>query len=318
MTLTLVLLVVALVAALGTGAWWHLRSKQKWQTQLTGTSAESAQRESEMVSTHTQELSGQRELHSKAQAEAERRHSAAIAEQHALYGSVRKRLHLEIGESTSREHIVTVCREKGLDAVIMSNVLFKPVTSVGENSYHAQVDHLVVTEKSLMIVESKYWKDATFDGVDLCEKSAAMRVLFEDLTPRDVAQNAVHLRRDGDRVKVSTSDPASQVRRQAQRLSDYLKSRQIPVPWIETCVYYCHPGGVVEHTDFKGQTAVVSTFSGLRRTIMRSQTQERRPVDVGAVVEALMPLSTDTTGTGAYSEQWRSILESHPMPVSSR
>lgn len=301
MTVILVLLIVGLLGVLGVGVWWHRRSQQRWRAQLMGASAELTQAE---------------QRQSTAIAEVQEAHDRAIAEQRDRYSEIRKRLQLSAGERTSRANILAVCIEFGMDAVVLSNVLFRPVDAFDERVYHAQVDHLLVTDKALLIVESKYWKYAVFDGVDFRSQSPVLRVLFGDLVEDYNPRQAVRIApdRDGDRIQLSISNPARQARRQAQRLSAYLTARGTPSPWINTCVYYCHPRGVINHSDFNERTSIVSTSRTLGDTIMYSQTGRKAAnnrVNVDAIVEALAPLSTDVTGTGAYSQRWPSILDAH-------
>lgn len=161
--------------------------------------------------------------------------------------------------------------------------------------------------------KSKYWKYAVFDGVDFRTQSDALHVLFGDLVENLTRQQTVHLYREDDQVKLRTSNPAGQVRLQAQRLSAFLTMRGITPPWINTCVYYCHPHSTVHHSDFNNQTAVVSTYPALGRTIMNTQTADTVRIDVDAIVKALTPLSTDTTGTGSHSRTWPSILDANSV-----
>src|SRR5690606_21131359 len=90
----------------------------------------------------------------------------------------------------------------------------------------------------------------------------------------------------------------------------------ITPPWVNTCVYYCHPDSKVHHADFNNQTAIVSTYPALGRTIMSTQTAGTARVNVDAIVSVLAPLSTDTTGTGVHSQKWTSILDAHSEDAS--
>lgn len=290
------LLTLGLLAVIVVGVWWHASSRRKWQTQLTDATAELSQAEARRLATLT---------------EAQATHGRALADQHAFYRQIRERLQLSAGERTSRAHILAACRKAGIDAVVLSNVLFRPSDAVDGKVFHAQIDHLVVTSRGLLIVESKYWKYAVFDGVDFRTHSDAIRVLFGDLVEDSTRQQAVHLYREGDQVKLRSSNPAGQVRLQAQRLSNFLTMRGMTPPWINTCVYYCHPHSKVHHGEFNNQTAIVSTYPALGRSIMSTQTADTARVNVDAIVEVLAPLSTDTTGTGAHRHTWPSILDAH-------
>lgn len=292
-----VLLVVGLLSALGASVWWHRRTRMSLQSQLHNATAEMSMAELR---------------HSAALAETRAAHERAIAVQRAGYREIRKRLQLSAGERTSREHILAACQEEGIDAIILSNVLFRPEDSSGDSVFHAQVDHLVVTASSVMIVESKYWQNVVFDGMDFRQESEALRVLFGDLVPEGPRHCAVHFIREDDRVSFRTSSPAGQARRQAQRLSGHLKARGIPTPWIHTCVYYCHPRGLVKHADSNEQTVIVSTPAALRKEISRAQYGRAADVDVRSIVDALAPVSTDTTGVGVYSRRWPNRLDAQP------
>lgn len=301
MTEVLPLLTVGLFAVVAVGVWWHTSSQKRWNKQLSAVSAELAQAE---------------QRHSATLSEARIAHSRAMADNHDSYRQIRARLQLSVGERTSRANILAACREARIDAVVLSNVLFRPTDAVDGKVFHAQVDHLVVTDRGLLIVESKYWKYAVFDGVDFRAESAVLNALFGDLAGDPTRQPAVHLYREDDQVKLRTSNPAGQVRRQAQRLSSFLTTRGITPPWINTCVYYCHPHCSVHHADFNNQTAVVSTYPALGRAIMTTHTADTARVDVDAIVKVLAPLSTDTTGTGIHSPKWPSVLDAHSEDAS--
>lgn len=301
MTEILPLLTALLIGVLAVGAVWHSRSKTRWQKQLTAMSAEMTQAE---------------QRHSATLSDARAAHSRAIASEHDYYRQIRARLQLSAGESTSRAHVLSACREARINAVVMSNVLFRPPEADDGKVFHAQVDHLVVTERGLLIVESKYWKYAVFDGVDFRAHSDALHILFGDLVGDLTRQQAVHLYREDGQVRLRISSPAGQVRLQAQRLSAFLMTRGITPPWINTCVYYCHPESRVHHAEFNNRTAVVSSYPALGRTIMATQSAETARVDVEAIVRVLAPLSTDTTGTGIFSQKWTSILDAHSEDAS--
>ncbi|WP_260488183.1 nuclease-related domain-containing protein [Dietzia sp. B32] len=294
MTETLPLLTLGLLAAIVLGVLWHASAQKRWQAQLTAISTELSQAE---------------QRHSATLSEARAAHSRAIANEHDFYRQIRSRLQLSAGERTSRAHILSACREARIDAVVMSNVLFRPPEAADGKVFHAQVDHLVVTERGLLIVESKYWKYAVFDGVDFRAQSDALHILFGDLVGDLTRQQAVHLYREDDHVRLRTSSPAGQARLQAQRLSAFLTTRGITPPWVNTCVYYCHPDSKVHHADFNNQTAIVSTYPALGRTIMSTQTAGNARVNVDSIVSVLAPLSTDTTGTGIHRHKWTSILD---------
>ena len=289
MTWILVVVSAALLASLILAITWNKKSLHKLQTQLDHASSE---------------IDAAERRHHTETSEAKASHERYVDGQHTLYADLRKRVKLPPGEHTSREHILAVCRQEGLDAVVMSNVLFRPVDSDGDNIFHAQIDHLVVTQNALLIVESKYWNAIVFDGIDFTSASPEMRLLWADHGDRLDQNQTARISRNGSHVEFDISTPAKQARLQAKRLSRYLNAQSITPPWISTCVYYCHPGGIVKHAANNGKTAIVSTRAGLHQFIATSHATRNNRIDVDAIVDTLVPLSTDTTGTGTFQHKW--------------
>lgn len=140
MTEVLPLVAVGLLAVIAVGMWWHARSQKRFRKQLNFVSAELAQTRQRQLATLS---------------EARAAHSRALENERDFYRQIRARLQLSAGERTSRANILAACREAGIDAVVLSNVLFRPPDAVDGKVFHAQVDHLVVTDRGLLIVEKQ-------------------------------------------------------------------------------------------------------------------------------------------------------------------
>jgi len=302
MTWVLVVFSATLLTSLVLAILWGKKSQQKLQAQLEHASSEleAAERRHQTEASETKAI-----------------HARVVDDQRTLYANLRKRVMLPPGEQTSREHILAVCEEEELDAIVLSNVLFRPVESNDESIFHAQIDHVVVTQNALLIVESKYWNAIVFDGIDFKSASPEMRLLWSDLGDKLEPNQTARISRNGNHVEFDISSPAKQARRQAKRLSQYLDARNIPSPWISTCVYYCHSGGIVKHAAKNGKTALVSTRAGLRQSVAISQTMRKDRVNIDAILDTLVPLSTDVTGTGRFRHNWPNRVDA-PARSSDR
>ncbi|OYD61360.1 nuclease-related domain-containing protein [Rhodococcus sp. OK302] len=321
----LVGLAVVLVGALAAAIWWHQRSRKAWNANSAHTAqafglneAAAASRYQNAVSTMQAQQSADV---SRLRGEHQRKIDELSAERDnhlARYSTIKDSYVLAIGqgELTSRDRLLYVCNRIGLDAIVVTNLVFRPVEAQDTDPFHAQIDHLLITRTGMLIVESKYWKGVIFDGVDIRTHHSALASLLatESIERVSTGKRAMRIRSsDVDRTEMRVMlhpSPAEQVRRQAVRLSELLKSRQVQPPWISTCVFYSHTDAVVQHARSNGATALVSDPAGLEQTVRALGKRANGAVlDVDALARVLAPLGPDICGVGAHAEQWGSPLD---------
>jgi Sec-independent protein translocase protein TatA len=226
-------------------------------------------------------------------------------------------------ELASREVLVDACEAAGLDAIIATNIVFSPRDEGSTAPYCAQLDHLVITEKAVVLVDSKYWKGLILDGKKPSTLAGALGVLFDESTlPTSFA---IAVSRDGGerldvRTLLGTESPAAQVRRQARRFHAHLAAQHGSAPYLQTCVFYSHPDarvwtGGLDETERAQPTRIASV-----RTIQKAllDAQSGGPAgptshQVTQLVATVRDLGADLHGTGRFASEFRS-----PVPLNFR
>lgn len=178
-------------------------------------------------------------------------------------------------EEASRAEILAACAAEGLHGVLATNVVFLPPEDMPGGRFVAQLDHVLLTEDAVTIIEGKRWRGVVFDGCKPSAAHPAFRGLFDEeelredfaiqLTREDSEGGSLTVRRHLDRAS-----PRAQVRRQAQRLHEHLKAQTGSAPWIEHAVFYSHPHATVHWANGGPQTkaartAILAGTEGLRR-----------------------------------------------------
>lgn len=221
-------------------------------------------------------------------------------------------------EWASREAILEVCDDLGLDGVLATNVVFVPPKENDDAVFASQVDHVLVTPAGLLVIESKRWKGLIFDGVKPSSVWPPLGVLIDESKLAD--SSALQIRQEGDNglaIRTHTGDryPAHQVRKQAARLRDFLETVVGSVPWVETCVFYSHPGAVVHATSISrssrgAKTHVAANTEQLKAAIkaLRSEDASSEASWFRETVELLRSLGADTCGLGRYASEWARIF----------
>jgi hypothetical protein len=85
-------------------------------------------------------------------------------------------------EATSRDDIADACRQLGVDAVLLTNVVFVPVATSASSRFVAQVDHVLLGETGVMVIENKGWNGIVFDGLTPSSVFPAFAGLFDEST----------------------------------------------------------------------------------------------------------------------------------------
>jgi hypothetical protein len=285
LTLVLLLLLTLLL---------YRRQRRKWEAQR----ADDARM-------HAQHLAGVAAEH--------HQHVLALQAGQAASDALRDRaLHLAARgmrwELNSREALVKACEAASLNAIVATNVVFSVVSE--EKSFCAQIDHVVVTDNTVLVIDSKYWNGLVFDGTRPSQLAAAFAALLDEkkLTP----PFAVHLRQRDDatiglRVEPGHASPVRQVRLGASRLQAYLTPRVGDLPYIDTCVFYSHPNATVvtPGVDVQGNArtlvADVHTIGSMLRRAHTARPEQSSPERVDQITEALIELGADIVRTGAFA-----------------
>lgn len=217
-------------------------------------------------------------------------------------------------DTASRDLIVHVARETGVDGCLASNVLFV-VRERSGRPFVAQVDHVLLTSRTAAVVEGKFWTGAVFDGVRPSAVHPAFAALVDEGQLGE--EFALQLKRGDSQVSVMVKSggdaPRAQARRQAARLSGMVEQRTGLTQWFEPYVLYAHPdvslfaGGRAGAGT--GRTPVLQGAQGVRALLDRAvAAPEETPVDVVRIGDALAELGADVVGLGSHAGRWVSPL----------
>jgi len=228
-------------------------------------------------------------------------------------------------EATSRELIAAACRAAGADVVLLTNVVFVPAASSASGRFVAQVDHVLVGETGAMVVENKGWRGIVFDGRRPSSVFPAFGGLFDESTMSPPF--ALQVVDDSPTVltvrsHLGTKSPASQVRRQANRLSDRVHESIDARLWFDTCVLYSHPKATVfavdqDRSEGGAATQIVSTPTQLEavvRELISRPTKKLSQARVEDVTALLASYGADVLRFGAFAEEARAASAA---PVAS-
>ena len=268
---------------------------------------------------HQQELASMDSAHRSATATREAEHASRIREldvriEDALEEAEQSRRLAATGlkyDTVSRNMILDTCTSLQLNGALVSNIVFVPTDAPGSRQFVAQVDHILVLEAGALVIENKGWRGVVFDGRRPSSVHAALGVLFDEAMLN--APFAIQMVRDAPQVvtirtHLDAESPCAQVRRQAQRVSDLVRSSTGIAQWFETCVLYSHPDAVVYA---KGQdlaaggasTTVVAGQDALRKaisTFSRRSTRELSQERIEALLALFAGYGADVQRFGAY------------------
>lgn len=219
-------------------------------------------------------------------------------------------------EATSRDDIADACRQLGVDAVLLTNVVFVPVATSASSRFVAQVDHVLLGETGVMVIENKGWNGIVFDGLTPSSVFPAFAGLFDESTM--TPPFALQVVKDSPtvltvRTHLGRDAPASQVRRQAQRLSDRVQAETGVRLWFDTCVFYSHRDTTVfaterDATDGGAGTAIVShrsQLAGVVRELTSRPTKKLSRARVDDLARLFASYGADVLRFGAYAQEAR-------------
>ncbi|WP_423920936.1 nuclease-related domain-containing protein [Frigoribacterium sp. 2-23] len=219
-------------------------------------------------------------------------------------------------EATSRDLIADAIRTVAADAVLLTNVVFVPTETTASGRFVVQVDHVLVCEAGVLVIENKGWRGIVFDGRTPSSVFPAFSGLFDE-TKLD-PPFALQVKDDSPTVltvrsHLGPTSPAAQVRRQARRLADRVYTEIGARFWVDTCVLYSHPQATVFAADRDvaegGATTRIVAAPAQLASVVRELTGRPAKKFSRARVEEIVGLlgsyGADTLRFGAYVEEAR-------------
>ncbi len=314
---------IAFIGGLGIGLAVMLllyrRSRRRWAEQRESESALHQQETATLLDAHARQTAilqqdfAQKLEQTTAQSAADLQRSEAARAQAIFLAATGMKWEL-----ASREQLVRACDAAHLDAVIATNIIFTPVESKSL-AYCAQVDHLVITERAFLLVDSKRWKGVIFDGVRPSASAPMLEALIDEHTLTE--SFAVQLSRPDEitahidiRFAVGQNAPTWRARKQALRLHNYLCAHSAPVPFIDTCVFYSHPDAIVYSSEpvHNGHAQTLIADSKTITTCLDEACGQDHEsltwAQTARAIEVIRTLGADLVGTGRFADEYRSAV----------
>jgi hypothetical protein len=223
-------------------------------------------------------------------------------------------------ELASRQALVRALEAAKLHAVVATNVVFG-ASDAQEETFCAQIDHLVITENVVIIVDSKNWQGVIFDGVRPSEHDPALGVLVNHAELGSSFSVQLAPAENGAQIRVRTysdkASPTRQVRRQAMRFRDVLLATGTPAT-IRTVVFYSHPDSMVI-SKVEPSLKVPTVITDRRRLAQDlRKIHEQRPgewsnTQRGHVIDTVRGLGADLVGVGRFADDFDS-----PVPLDAQ
>ncbi|QIS41929.1 NERD domain-containing protein [Clavibacter capsici] len=212
-------------------------------------------------------------------------------------------------EASSHAHIVAAFAAARLPGILATNVVFSRTSDDGAR-FVQQIDHVVVTARTVLIIENKRWRGIVFDGVVPSSEHAAFAQLVDESSlGRTFAVQIARLSKSASsqerivRSHVGRESPATQVRGQAVGLRELLEERLGLRVWCETAVLYSHDGASLfvrpeDRTDGGAVTRILAGRSGLDAYVREMALS----AGTGAERDLVEPLAALFRAGGAHVE----------------
>lgn len=138
-------------------------------------------------------------------------------------------------EQYTRDTILDSCKEAGLHGVLLTNLTF--TTSDG---VRRQIDHLIITQNTVLVIENKYWSGNIWHlNLPLGKHSGFKETFIHHRLTPEGQKTDIYVEEKIDSYAVS---PGKQARRQAMGLKSYLESHnKACTAYINTAVLFSHP-----------------------------------------------------------------------------
>lgn len=290
------------------------RLGQSLQTTRKQSAAERDRLERSLASSHENDVMRLNELHNAKITESESSNELLKRQLDDAREFFRKGMKWDLA---SRNAIVSICRSLSVSGFLATNVVFDPSTTSKTEHFAAQIDHVLVTDSFVLIIENKRWKGLVFadkhpsavsphfqhlvDESDLQDHFAVQ--IVPDSSARTLLTVRTHPQRDA---------PCRQVRKQAMRLRDFFMSKLEDSPWIETSVFYSHPdfhfeGGRTCTANGRTPTRIAAGSQELHSvigSILQDRHSQKAPVRTSRIGTVLKEYGADIVGFGQYKERW--------------
>lgn len=223
-------------------------------------------------------------------------------------------------EETSRKRLVEDLTSLNVNGFVATNVCF--MAQHDGRPFMHQIDHVVVAEDMLFIVEAKYWKGRIFHRYRSNDQTNSF--IIDALPMLDHVKQGqryvVRVNADGEDMlwfpRNGIPEPVKQVQMQSVRFRDHLKVKTGAEPHeVYNCVLYCHPdselvGGTRQLTNYTWVTDAASLVRTLdaMRNCRNDNLENQQLVDVKHMYDIVESLGADIVGIGTYAQHWRSPL----------
>ena len=224
------------------------------------------------------------------------------------------------GEGISRQHLVQACETLGVSGFVATNVCF--VAHRGSTPYIHQLDHVIVADSMLFVIEAKHWKGRIFHRHRFEDDSGPFSVdalpMFDDVGPQE--RYVLKIEDDGSMLWLPdgrTPEPAKQVQQQAIQFKKFLTTSLGQSPGnILNCVFYSHPssnlqGGARTFGKYTWVTQTEQLLPVLEEMQHQRRTMDAPAVPVGELHGLITSLGADIVGVGRYANTWQSVF---PLP----
>ena len=322
--LVIVLLVLLLAAAIATAAIRGRAQARRAEQALDAVREQARLEAARAANSHSRNLEDLTRTHRTAQAAVE----AQLAEQRGRAEAYRDAAVAAIGwDLASRDDILRACEHLGLTGVVASNILFLAPDHRRGESFACQVDHVVLTQRTAILIEHKRWRGVVLDGQLPSSVNPELAALIPDPALGDESPDfAIRARpREGAGVDVAvhagTESPRHQARTQAARLADALRERGLTPPYLHTLVYYSNPHAIVHAAGPSERAGTIAVAGRAALEDALSALGEERP-RAGDPPMLLAPVfaewGADLVGFGAEAAHWTSPLPSGVRPRTAR
>ncbi|MGE7022010.1 nuclease-related domain-containing protein [Solibacillus cecembensis] len=134
------------------------------------------------------------------------------------------------------------------DMIIMGNV-FIPFITKDKELMTRQIDHLILCQSGIYVIETKFWKGKILHGIS--KKNAGdMSIVFNNIfydNPEDKEETIIFepLKKNDDNIRefkvVSYDNPVKQVRGTAGKLNEYINLKLNINKGVSSIVYFGYP-----------------------------------------------------------------------------
>lgn len=221
-------------------------------------------------------------------------------------------------EASSRELILRIVQDDHLDGFLATNICILAHDQHTGKPHITQIDHLLVTDRTMLIIESKNWDGLIIHSKKETASSARLRIeqlsALRTLPAGETYVVCVYAdKRPIIHHAYAGTEPARQARQQAQRLSEALlhHTQFAGLPFIKTCVFYSHPNSVLASDDRTIDGTLITNAEGLSAAI-RSAKSSQPNTHIDALGTWATTTGADVVGFGRFEQTWHSHVPSIP------